>query len=80
MDREVFDKVLNVFVRVFEIDSNELTLKLCKDDLASWDSIGHLQLIMNLEAEFGFKFKTDEIKSINTVEDCIKLIEVHFNN
>ena len=46
-----------------------------KDDFETWDSIGHLQLVMNLESDFGVKLKTDEIKNIKGVEDCIQLMQ-----
>lgn len=42
---------------------------------ASWDSLHHLNLIIELEMEFGISFEPDEItkmQSINVIEDIIK--------
>ena len=67
-------RVLNVFSQVFDLDSNDLSVELIKDDIESWDSIGHLQLIMWLEDEFDIKFRTSVIQEIKSIEDCIRAI------
>jgi acyl carrier protein len=34
-----------------------------------WDSLGHIQLILALEKEFGVKFSSEEVVSMRRVED-----------
>jgi acyl carrier protein len=77
MKEEINEKVFSVIERVFNVSKQQLNLEMKKEDFETWDSIGHLQLIMNLEADFGIKLKTDEITNIKGVADCIQLIEKH---
>ena len=69
------DRVLNVFSKVFNLNDNQIDKSTKKEDIESWDSIGHLSLIMGLEEEFQIKLTTDEIVAINNVENCIRIID-----
>ena len=79
MDKEITEKVFEIFTRVFSVDSKKLSSGLKKDDIETWDSIGHLQLVMNLESDFGIKLRTEDIYNIKSIDDCIKLVETHSN-
>jgi len=72
-------RVLNVFSKVFNLEVNDLSVEMIKDDIESWDSIGHLQLIIWLEAEFDMKFRTNVIQEIKSIEDCIRAINEIIN-
>lgn len=65
-------KVIDIFSKVF--DSESITIHSTKNDIESWDSIGHLRLIMYLEAEFNIKFKTNEVERISSVKVALDMI------
>jgi acyl carrier protein len=46
-------------------------------DVADWDSVAHVKLILSLEEEFGIRFSEDEISSIQTVGDILTSVESH---
>ncbi len=71
---EIKDRVLRTFSAVFNIDENKIRLIDTKEDIESWDSIGHLQLIMNIEAEFGIKLNTEDVVNIDSVEKCVDVV------
>jgi len=73
------DQVLNIFSNLFNLPENQIDMKFTKKDIESWDSIGHLSLIMRLEEEFQIKLTTDEIVGINDIENCIKIIDQKLN-
>lgn len=50
--------------------SAQLSQKTC----SKWDSIGHLNLILALEAEFGVAFEPEEIAEMRTFEDVRKML------
>jgi acyl carrier protein len=77
MNEEIKEKVFAIVERVFNVNSKQLTLEMKKEDFETWDSIGNLQFVMNLESDFGIKLKTAEINNIKGIEDCISLIEKH---
>lgn len=66
------EKVLEVFKQVFSNVSIDIHSQ--KEDIEQWDSIGHLQLIMQIESSFGIKFKTSEINDIRSVKEAIEQI------
>ena len=48
--------------------SSRRTLR--RRDVADWDSVAHVKLILSLEEEFGIRFSEDEVSSIQTVGNC----------
>lgn len=63
-----------IFERAFSSKQqiNENTLRT---DLDSWDSINHLNLIIELEDHYKVQFTKEQIESINSVSDIIKHLE-----
>ena len=55
------DKIKNVMAAVFDISVDKITDKSSPDNVKSWDSLKHMNLIMALEEEFSIKFSDDEI-------------------
>lgn len=45
-----------------------------RGELANWDSIGHLNLIMELESRFGISFTTDDVLAMRTLTDIVDAI------
>ena len=77
---EIEKKVLTVIARVFNLNMEDLSGLSTRDEIDSWDSLGHLQLILQLESEFNIKLKMEEINKINTIEDCVKIVEKNSAN
>ena len=65
--------LLLVVCRVFP-DENNIGLYSTKRDLVSWDSIGHLNLILEVEDEFGISFSKEEIESIDSIQILYDLV------
>jgi acyl carrier protein len=80
MMNEIEQKVLEIVSEVFNFDLNQLTVNHSRDDIESWDSIGHLQLILRIESELGIKLKTSEIVSIKYINDLVNLVEIYLQN
>ncbi len=72
---EIKNKVFQVIATSFNLDESKIKLSDTKKDIESWDSIGHLHLIMNIESEFGIKLNTEDVIKIDSVEKCIKVVE-----
>lgn len=60
-------RLLGVFQSVFGDDIEALDDRDSIDGLPGWDSAGHLNLIMAVEAEFGVQFEIDEMESLTSV-------------
>lgn len=67
------DRIKNVMAAIFEISADEINDDSSPDNVKSWDSLKHMNLIVALEEEFGVQFKDDEIVEMMNYS-LIKLI------
>ena len=59
------DRVATVFRKTFEFDSHQFSLDTTPEKVPNWDSLGHMNLVAQLEAEFGLQFEVDEIMEMS---------------
>lgn len=71
---KIEERVIDIIASAFNVDKNGIKITDTKEDIESWDSIGHLQLIMGLEANFGIKINTEDIVNIDSVGKCIEIV------
>lgn len=69
------EKVLETMSKTFNIDISLLSEKTSKKDLSQWDSMSHLNLIIDIENEFKITFENDEIISIVDFNSLINVIK-----
>ena len=67
-------KVQDVFRDVFANDGLELTDDLDPDQLAAWDSLGHIRLIAALEDALSVSFTLEEIEAMTSVERILAIV------
>ena len=56
-------------------DSIVLFDEMTSNDVEDWDSLSHINLISDIEANFGITFTTDEIMGTKNVGEFIRVIE-----
>jgi acyl carrier protein len=71
----VRDKLANSFCRVFELDEIVLKDEMTANDVPGWDSLAHINLIMDIEEEFNVRFTVDDIADLKNVGEMIQLLE-----
>jgi acyl carrier protein len=72
-----FEKLRKVMARTFKIAPETVTPQTALGELAGWDSLGHLTLMMEVEKEFSVLFPTERINAPkNAGEICDLLREV----
>ena len=49
--------------------------KLGYGSFKTWDSLGHLNLLMLIEKKFKFKFKFDQMLCIKTIKEIKKILK-----
>lgn len=74
-----FTKVQNMVATLFEAPLESVTLQSSKDDFVLWDSLNHLNLIMEIESEFNVSIGIEEIAEIRTIKGIMDLLERHRN-
>lgn len=53
-------KYQQIFVKLFNVNENQL-VSLKYQDVAEWDSIGHMELMTALEEAYGIEIDIDDI-------------------
>jgi acyl carrier protein len=71
---ELLAKLNELFVNVFDDDEITLTEDVTADDIDDWDSVMHINLILEIEGEFDVKFTSSEVVVLRNVGDLISLI------
>jgi acyl carrier protein len=71
----IFTEVAGLARAVFGDPCLEVTLATSSDDVAAWDSMNHITLIVEAEYRFGIEFQTAEIERIATIGELVRQIQ-----
>ena len=69
------DKVKEIISEVFNIASNSVNENSVLANYDEWDSLSHMELIATIEKKFKIEMSFEEIVSIKSVCDIIKIIK-----
>jgi len=72
---EIRSRLRNVFQNVFEDEGVEFSDSLNREQVESWDSLGHIRLVSAMEEAFGVRFTIEEIESLTSVGRIVACIE-----
>lgn len=70
----VYERLDKVFQEVFDDDTIHVNDNTTADDIDDWDSFEHINLVVAIEDEFGFKIpmgKTVTMKNVGEMVDII---------
>jgi len=69
------DKRLEKVIReVFPIEQDTIDENWTSDDIPDWDSVGHLNLIMEIEKAFDIKIEIEEMFEVEKLGDIIPIL------
>lgn len=68
------DKLADVFESVFGWDRDRFSTGATPQDVPNWDSMGHMNLVMKLEEQFGQRFDVDEITEMVSAERILEIL------
>jgi acyl carrier protein len=71
---EILKKVNNIFIDVLDNEDIKLTNETKASDIAEWDSLSNIQLVVAIEHEFGLRFSSEEIPSWKNVGDMVNSV------
>lgn len=72
---DIFTKFSEIFADVMDVDDVDLTEATTANDIAEWDSLSHVRLMVAVERGFGLKFTNAEIEGFKCVGDLVSAIE-----
>ncbi|PLW92122.1 MAG: acyl carrier protein [Marinilabiliales bacterium] len=73
--KEIIAKTNDIFRKVFDDPSLEITREMTANDVDKWDSLTHLTMIAKTEETFGIKFKLKELVKMKNVGDMLDKIQ-----
>jgi acyl carrier protein len=72
---EIYGRLTPIFRDVLDDDDLVPTADLSAADVPEWDSLRHVRLVVTVEKEFGLRFATGEIASLQNVGQLVQLIQ-----
>lgn len=67
MADQYYDEVQTLLARVFQVSAADISPDLGFGDLPQWDSMGHMDVMLSLEEQFGIAIDTDTISELISV-------------
>ena len=67
------EKVLEILKDLFELDTVDETCS--QTTCEKWDSMGQLNLVVELESEFDVSLEPEEIGEMKSYEDIIRILK-----
>ena len=69
------EKYQDIFIKSLSIDSKKFNENLKYNEIAEWDSIGHMTLMSGLEEGFNISMETDDIVDFSSFKKGIEILK-----
>ena len=73
-DQVILDKIQSIVRDVIDDDSIVLDMDTSARDVAGWDSLMNIRIILSAEKAFRTRISTTEIMSLRNVGDFVRLL------
>lgn len=72
---EILAKLQDIYRDILDNDEIILEGETTADDIEEWDSLAHVQIVNEVEKQFGIKFTSYEITSWIDIADLVDCID-----
>lgn len=72
-------RLKSVFSKLFGVQESEINTDSSPDNIESWDSLNHMNLIIAIEQEFKISFSMDEIVEMLNFELIVLILSEKIN-
>lgn len=69
------EEIIKIMAQVFEMESNEFPDEISQETIENWDSLRHLNLIVEIEEFFNTSFEPEEISEMVSLEKIIYFLQ-----
>ena len=69
------DQIINIMSEVFEMKISDFPEEIKQENISNWDSLRHLNLIVELEEVFDTSFEPEEISEMTSLVQILNIIE-----
>ena len=74
-NKNLINKIKNLLCLILNVDIDELYDETTINDINSWDSLKHLQIIIQLESDFDININDQEAVKLVSLEEIILLVQ-----
>ena len=71
---EVYEELTEIFRDVFDDDSIEINDDTTSEDIEAWDSLEHVNLMLEVMETFEVEFNMGEVNDMKNVGDMVTMI------
>jgi acyl carrier protein len=75
-NKEIYERLTEIFHDVFDDDSIVVTPELKAADIDEWDSLTHIRLVVSIERSYKLKFSAAEVGRLKNVGEFVDLIQM----
>ena len=72
---DLVDRVRSLLAEAFEVPVVEIPADLEFGGIKQWDSMGHMEVMLRLEAQFGIELDTDLISQLTSIPEIVAYLE-----
>ena len=72
---EIVARLTSIFRDVFNDDTLVVTDNMSAADVATWDSLSNINMIVAVEKTFGVKFSIKDVRNLKNVGELLELIK-----
>jgi acyl carrier protein len=69
------EKLKRLVASLFKCDVNDVTDETGPGDIAGWDSLGHVALMVEIQTQFGRHVPVEDAIEVETVADLAAILE-----
>jgi acyl carrier protein len=70
----ILETIQSTLIEILDNDSLRISEQTRADDVADWDSLNHVRLLISLEPTFNIRFEPEETADAKNVGELIDLI------
>ena len=71
------ERIKRVIARTFDVPLSEISDEAEINSVPNWDSLGHMLLMLELEAEFGVSISTDDMTNLLSLDLLDRYLQGH---
>ena len=68
-------KYKDIFIKSLAMDSKKFSENIKYNEIAEWDSIGHMTLVSGLEKGFSIAMETDDVVDFSSYKKGIEILK-----
>lgn len=80
MTASTLDQVRQAAADTFNLPAEEVTAQSSPETIQNWDSLQHLNLVLDLESRFELNFSPEEIEQMSSVAAIASLIDAKLSH